>query len=84
MAFILAAYPHGVPKTDCRALLALLRRRLSEDEIAAVARDLVARGELKIADIGATITWFSDKPPTAADLERVQRRLRGDWLARWP
>ncbi|WP_231999281.1 DUF3349 domain-containing protein [Mycobacterium sp. 1081908.1] len=82
VAFIRAGYPHGIPKTDCRALLALLRRRLSEDEVAAVARELVARGELKIADIGATIAWFSDKPATAADLERVQRRLRGDWLSR--
>jgi hypothetical protein len=57
--------------------------RLSDDEIAALARDLVARGELKldIDDFGAVMTRISDKPPTAADLERVQRRLGGDWLA---
>jgi len=86
VAIIRAGYPHGVPETDYRALLTIVRRRLSDDEIAALAGDLVARGELTlnidIADIGAAITRISDEPPSAADLERVQRRLRGDWLAR--
>jgi hypothetical protein len=83
VALIRASYPLGIPTTDCRAVLALVRRRLSDDEIAALARDLVARGELKldIDDFGAVMTRISDKPPTAADLERVQRRLGGDWLA---
>jgi hypothetical protein len=48
--------------------------------------ELVARGELKlnidIADIGAAITRITDELPSAADLERVQRRLGGDWLVR--
>jgi hypothetical protein len=83
VALIRASYPLGIPTTDYRALLALVRRRLSDDEIAALATDLMARGELKldIDDFGAAITRISDKPPTAADLERVQRRLGGDWLA---
>jgi hypothetical protein len=83
VALIRASYPLGIPTTDYRALLALVRRRLSDDEIAELATDLMARGELKldIDDFGAAITRISDKPPTAADLERVQRRLGGDWLA---
>ena len=85
VAIIRASYPHGVPEADYRALLAIVRRRLSDDEIAALAREWVARGELTLnidfADIGAAITRFSDEPPSAADLERVRRRLRGDWLA---
>jgi Protein of unknown function (DUF3349) len=84
VAIIRAGYPHGIPETDYRTLLAIARRRLSDDEIAALATDLVARGELTldidVADIGAAITRISDEPPSAADLERVQRRLRGDWL----
>lgn len=36
-AFIRTGYPHRVPKTDYFPLLALLRRRLSDDEVAAVA-----------------------------------------------
>ena len=88
VAIIRAGYPHGIPETDYSTLLAIVRRRLSDDEIAALARDLVARGELTVdidvADIGAAITRISDEPPSAADFERVQRRLRGDWLARGP
>jgi hypothetical protein len=58
-------------------LLALLRRRLSDDEVAAVATELAARGQLNIdvADIGAAITRITDEPPSPADLERVQREL---------
>ena len=73
VAFIRAGHPHGVPQTDSMPLLALLRRRLSDDEIAAVATELAARGQLNIdvADIGAAITRITDEPPSPADLERV-------------
>jgi hypothetical protein len=84
VAIIRAGYPRGIPKTDYSTLLAIVRRRLSDAEIAALATDLVARGELTVkidaADIGAAIARISDEPPSAADLERVQRRLRGDWM----
>ena len=77
VAFVRAGYPQGVPETDYIPLLALLRRRLSDDEIAAVATQLAARGELNIdtADIGAAITRITDELPSPADLDRVQRRL---------
>ena len=77
VAFIRAGYPQGVPETDYVPLLALLRRRLSDDEVAAVARDLVARGDLNIdvANIGVAITRITDELPSADDLDRVQRRL---------
>jgi Protein of unknown function (DUF3349) len=77
VAFVRAGYPQGVPKTGYIPLLALLRRRLSDDEVAAVATQLAARGELNIdtADIGAAITRITDELPSPADLDRVQRRL---------
>jgi Protein of unknown function (DUF3349) len=77
VAFVRAGYPQGVPETDYIPLLALLRRRLSDDEAAAVATQLAARGELNIdtADIGAAITRITDGLPSPADLDRVQRRL---------
>src|SRR5260370_30271056 len=77
VAFVRAGYPHGVPETDYIPLLALLRRRLTDDEVAAVAAQLAARGELNIdtADIGAAITRITDQLPSPADLDRVQRRL---------
>jgi hypothetical protein len=76
VAFVRAGYPHGVPETDYIPLLALLRRRLSDDEVAAVTTQL-ARGEMNIdsADIGVAITRITDEIPSPADLERVQRRL---------
>ena len=77
VAFIRAGYPQGVPETDYVPLLALLRRRLSDDEVAAVATQLAARGEMNIdaADIGVAITRITDELPSQADLDRVQHRL---------
>lgn len=77
VAFLRTGYPKGVPRTDYFPLLALLPRRLSEDEVVAVASELAARGELNIdtADIGAAITRITDELPSPADLDRVQRRL---------
>ena len=77
VAFVRAGYPQGVPQTDYIPLLALQRRRLSDDEVAVVARELVARGELNIdiADIGVAITRITGELPSPDDLERVQRRL---------
>jgi hypothetical protein len=40
VAFVRAGYPQGVPEADYIPLLALLRRRLSDDEVAAVAAQL--------------------------------------------
>jgi len=77
VAFIRAGYPQGVPETDYVPLLALLRRRLSDDEVTAVATQMADRGELNIdtADIGVAITRITDELPSQADLDRVQRRL---------
>lgn len=64
-AFIRAGYPHGVPQTDYIPLLALLRRRLSDDEVVAVAADLAARGELSFdnVDIGVVISRLRHRSP---------------------
>jgi hypothetical protein len=77
VAFVRAGYPRGVPETDYFPLLALLRRRLTDDEVAAVATQLAASSELNIdaADIGAAITRITDELPSPSDLGRVQRRL---------
>jgi phosphate transport system protein len=77
VAFVRAGYPRGLPRTDYFPLLALLGRRLSDDEVAAVATALGGRGELNIetADIGAAITRITDELPSPADVDRVQRRL---------
>lgn len=84
VAFVRAGYPRGVPETDYIPLLALLRRRLSDDEVAAVASELAARGQLNVdtADIAVAVTRVTDELPSPADLERVQRRLESTgWSA---
>jgi Protein of unknown function (DUF3349) len=50
---------------------------LSDDEVAVMASELVARGELNIdtADIGVAIMRITDELPSSDDLDRVQRRL---------
>jgi hypothetical protein len=55
VGFIRAGYPEGAPPTGYVPLLALLRRRLSDDEVSAVAAELAARGDALIdgIDIGA-------------------------------
>ena len=77
VSFVRAGYPHGVPETGYIPLLALLRRRLSDEEAAAVAAELVGRGELNFdtADIGVAITRITGELPSADDLDRVKRQL---------
>lgn len=82
VVFLRAGYPHGAPATDYVPLLALLRRRLSDDEVAAVASELTAHGELPVdaADIRVAITKITDEMPSPEEIERVQQWLRsGGW-----
>ena len=77
MAFIRSGYTHGVPQTDYIPLLALLRRRLSDDEVAAVARELARQGTMPIdgTDIRVAVNKITDEMPSPADTDRVRRRL---------
>ena len=75
VAWITSGYPEGVPGPDRVPLLALLKRRLTDDEVKAVAQDLVDRGEFDHIDIGVLITQMTDELPTPADVERVRARL---------
>ncbi|MCW2688632.1 MAG: hypothetical protein JWR37_3522 [Mycobacterium sp.] len=75
VAWLNAGYPEGVPGPDRVPLLALLTRRLSNDEVKAVAQDLVDRGEFDHVDIGVLITQITDQLPSPEDVERVRERL---------
>jgi hypothetical protein len=75
VAWITAGYPEGVPGPDRVPLLALLQRRLSDDEVKTVAKALLARGEFDELDIGVLITEMTDELPTPEDIERVRKRL---------
>jgi hypothetical protein len=75
VAWINAGYPEGVPGPDRVPLLALLNRRLSDDEVKAVAQGLIDRGEFDHVDIGVLITQTTDELPLPEDVERVRVRL---------
>jgi hypothetical protein len=76
-----AGYPEGVPPTDTFPVLALLARRMSNDEVKEVASELIRRGEFDNVDIGVLITQITDELPTPDDVERVRVRLQAQG---WP
>jgi hypothetical protein len=75
--FLRAGYPQGVPPTDTFALLALLRRRLSDDEVVQIATQLIEHGDLPIqaTDIRVMITKITDQMPSPDEVERVKNYL---------
>lgn len=73
VAWLRAGYPTGVPERDHVPLLALLRRRLGEDEVAEVSRQLL--GSADGVDIGVGITKITGEVPSPADVERVRVHL---------
>jgi hypothetical protein len=81
VSWLRAGYPEGVPATDTFPVLALLARRLSNDEAKAVACELARRGEFDDVDIGVLITQITDELPSPSDVERVQVRLAAQG---WP
>jgi len=77
VAYLRAGYPDGVPAHDYIPLLALLRRRLSDDEVLAVATELMSTAPTPVegTDVRVAITKLTDDLPSAEDTGRVQRRL---------
>jgi hypothetical protein len=82
-AYLRAGYPEGVPASDYVPLLALLRRRLSDDEVLAVATELMSTAPTPVeaTDVRVAITKLTDDLPSAEDSGRVERRLIA---AGWP
>lgn len=75
VAWITAGYPEGVPGPDRVPLFALLKPRLTDDEVRTVVRELSARGNFDDIDIGVLITELTDSLPAPEDIERVRTRL---------
>ena len=81
-------YPAGIPAQDTIPVLALLRRRLTDDEVAAIADELRSSGLLAVGSgadevaarigathIGAEITKVTDELPLPEDIQRVAEHL---------
>jgi uncharacterized protein DUF3349 len=75
VAWITSGYPEGVPGPDRVPLFALLRPRLTDDEVKIVTKELLRRGEFDHVDIGVLITQMTDGLPAPEDIERVRNRL---------
>jgi hypothetical protein len=77
VAFVRAGYPTGMPATGYVPLLALSRRRVSNDEITAITSELIMhqRRPISTADIGVAITRITNEMPSQDDIARVQHRL---------
>jgi hypothetical protein len=75
VAWITSGYPEGVPGPDRVPLFALMKQRLTDDEVKTVVQELMARGEFDHVDIGVLITQFTDELPSPDDVERVRSRL---------
>lgn len=76
-------YPAGIPAQDTIPVLALLRRRLTDAEVADIAAELRASGLLPAhpdgaggsTHIGAEITRVTDELPLPEDIQRVAEHL---------
>jgi len=75
VAWITSGYPEGVPGPDRVPLFALLKPRLTDDEIKSVVSALKELGEFDNTDIGVLITQITDELPRPEDVERVRQRL---------
>ena len=83
MDWLLEGYPAGVPPKDYIPLIALLRRRLTEEEIREIAAEIAELGAdtTTQADIGVSITRLTDALPSPEDIARVEQHLNRyhDW-----
>lgn len=70
-------YPAGLPDRDYVPLVALLRRRLSDEEVRAVSRRLVEGGVIAAdrVDIGTAVAKVTTELPSEEDIDRVRRYL---------
>jgi len=78
-------YPEGVPSNDYVPVLALLRRRLTDEEVTLVAEKIIADlGEdrpVEIGDAHALMSRVLDGEPDDADMNRVLAHLRANGIA---
>ena len=75
-------YPEGVPSNDYVPVLALLRRRLTDEEVGLVAEALVkaadSDGEVEFNDAQQIMGKVLDGIPAEEDQERVLAHLKAN------
>jgi hypothetical protein len=80
VGFLRTGLPAGVPSTGYVPMLALLERRVSDEEIAALATHFVRTGDsaTTATDIGVALTRVLGALPSDRDVQRVSSRLVTD------
>jgi hypothetical protein len=88
LSWLTAGYPKGVPPTERYALIALLHRTLTGDEVQQVINALTAEqspaledGVISDDEIRDMITKVIEDAPSESDLRKVSSRLAA---AGWP
>jgi hypothetical protein len=76
VSWLKAGYPSGVPDSDYIPLIALLARRLTNEEVTSVATELQRTGDqIEGADIATLIEKVTNEPPRTEDIARVRAHL---------
>ncbi|MFT4215024.1 MAG: DUF3349 domain-containing protein [Microbacterium sp.] len=79
LAWFRLGYPEGVPAADYVPLLAVLRRRLSDEEVGHIVDQLIVKdaagGEVSQVDARVLASKVLDDLPSDEDLRRVEERL---------
>ena len=75
--FLRAGRPPGMPATGYSPLVALMPRRVSEEEMAAVAARLAvtATSPITLTDLGVAMMTVLEELPTPDEIDRLRRRL---------
>ncbi|QMU79100.1 DUF3349 domain-containing protein [Streptacidiphilus sp. PB12-B1b] len=81
IGWLRAGYPEGVPTYDYIPLFALLSRRLSDADVAALAEELASTGDPASAQaVRDAIAGVTNARPLESDVARVSARLAaGGW-----
>lgn len=78
LAWLHRGYPEGVPPKDYFALLALLKRSLTEEEVVKAAQAVVKDSSSKTVseqEIRAAIQTITDQEPNPEEIHQVAARL---------
>ena len=79
LSWLHEGYPEGVPRTDYFALLALLKRSLSEEEVVQAAQAVLRSSDgdkpVTAAEISGAIQMIIAKEPNPEELHQVASRL---------
>jgi hypothetical protein len=75
--FLRKGYPQGVPEQDYLPLFALLRRRLTDDEVKQLADELAdtSPDEQSSKAIRAAIEHLIETTPSESDVDRIREHL---------